>query len=247
MRLNYFDPVLRVYTHTAAAMVNPKRKGEFFRQAFATADELPVLNENEVAIRNVEDTEWQVVEDNRGLAWDVETRERINITELGALPEGYTTDQPQLFDEWVGGRWQKNEAAELDAAKDQAKQAVRQYATECRSKLVGGLDQYRMAEYADKAALAPSLVAGTATDDEKQVALTDAWAIESGVTDPAAVGAEWLRKANLFRIARNKVNQMERDALSEIDSRRVVHTVTEKLEEWQAAAESEMDKLLSSI
>lgn len=246
MQLNHYDPNSRIYTHSAAAVPNPKRPGEFFHQAFAVVDLVPALQVNQVAIRNEENTEWLVVEDNRGSIWNTETKQQAQLSGLGPVPDGYTVNQPGQFDGWVDGQWQKDESAELDDAKAKAVQVVKQYATECRAKLVDGLDRYRMAEYSDKAALGPLLVAGTASEEDRADALADPWAVENGITDAAVVGAEWVKQAHLLRQMRNKVNQMERDALKEIQSRRAVHTVQEKLDEWQQLAEQQMAELLAS-
>jgi hypothetical protein len=67
--------------------------------------------------------DWVYVKDLRGqLAYSIETKESITITEAGPLPKGYTLLVPGRFDIWDGKAWMKDETAERAFYADQVEQ-----------------------------------------------------------------------------------------------------------------------------
>lgn len=214
--------------------------------ARSTLHKNPEAVENEVAVYDEEQEVWSVVKDFTGEVFNKQTKQSQNWQEYGELPADLTHLKPGKYDNWDedSGGWVWDSAAEVADKKASSVSIISSKSTQARSDLVGGLDQYRMAEYADKASLASSLVNGTASAEEKQAALTDAWALENNVTDAAAVGAEWMRKANELRMARNKINKLERDAIAAINRKRTVATVEQELALWKEKIKQGLQELL---
>lgn len=82
-----------------------------------------------------------------------------------------------------------------------------------RAAAAGTDDPAKLAEYADKAAMAAQLAGGSADFPEVDSALADPWAIDQGITDAAAIGAAWLSKARALRTWRNRINAFEGEAV----------------------------------
>lgn len=115
MQQNNFDQESRVFTHSSAALMNPKEPAKFMPQAFATIDSLPDLKTHEVAQRNIENTAWVVVKDYRGTVYNKQTKEKLEQQELGDLADHLTHLKPDQFDKWDedSGAWKKDLSAEL--------------------------------------------------------------------------------------------------------------------------------------
>ncbi len=113
MQLNHFDPVVRLFTHSAKALKNPRGSG-FFEQAYSTTDPLPKIGTNQAAVRSENGTEWLVVDDYRGTAWNVNTKSKVTVLEVGPLPKGLTNIEPEEFDQWNGSKWIRDTEAELN-------------------------------------------------------------------------------------------------------------------------------------
>ncbi|WP_434524389.1 tail fiber assembly protein [Photorhabdus asymbiotica] len=94
---------------------------------YPDAPELP--KSHDVAVRRSEDKHgWEIVPDYRGkIAYDTQTRQKREITELGELPETLTFKQPATdFDTWDGEKW----VTDIEAQKaNQIKQAEQQCTT----------------------------------------------------------------------------------------------------------------------
>jgi hypothetical protein len=86
--------------------------------AHCTTIEPPEAKVGFVAIFDDADQKWNIVEDHRSeVVYDTATRQKIYITEPGALPADVTPLLPNgEFDFWDGERWVKDEAAEREAA-----------------------------------------------------------------------------------------------------------------------------------
>lgn len=168
MQLHHFDPNTRVFTHTAKALLNPQAPGEFFKQAFATADPLPMLNTGEVARRDSANTGWLITEDHRGPAWHTDTKQKIQISEYGPLPENYTQQEPGEWDIWQEGRWQPDEAARLKHVKQLATEQLQQLLDNSLQTTIGSSSHYQTATWDEKARRAERVLrkAATATDLE---------------------------------------------------------------------------------
>lgn len=75
--------------------------------ARATTIQPPRPGSGEVAVFNEENKTWSLQEDHRGASiWNTMTMENRMVTDLGPLPDGWTTFQPQdRFQTWDGSRW----------------------------------------------------------------------------------------------------------------------------------------------
>jgi hypothetical protein len=124
MKLNNFDCITGIYTHTTFAIRNPRGDG-FFEQAHSTPEPLPKLELHEVAVRSEDGTEWLTIEDYRGSAWSTDTKSEVKVLEIGPLPEGLTTIEPKKFDRWNGSKWVRDTAAELNHQISKARMTAR--------------------------------------------------------------------------------------------------------------------------
>ncbi|MEM5528079.1 hypothetical protein WN093_04540 [Gammaproteobacteria bacterium AS21] len=150
MFLNKFDPLTREFTTTVNAPVNPKQPSKFLAVLNSTADSLPELSEHQTAIRSVDDTKWEVVEDYRGNAWNKETKEQVQITELGALNASLTKLEPSEFDFWQDNKWIEDKDALLTDLKIKAIAKVTVFANQCRRQIAGDVDHLETAEWSEK-------------------------------------------------------------------------------------------------
>lgn len=99
--------------------------------AMRLAEQLPAPASGHVWV--AEDGRARQVADHRGTVYRTDTGEAIQHHELGALPEGLTTDAPATpFDTWDGAKWVTDQAAmaraELEAHR--ATVAARRYQAE---------------------------------------------------------------------------------------------------------------------
>ena len=63
---------------------------------------------------------WVLVEDNREkTAYNIETKEAVNIDYLGEIKEGFTLLEPFEFCKWNGKKWVKDKVAENNATIEQ--------------------------------------------------------------------------------------------------------------------------------
>lgn len=73
----------------------------------------PETGENEIAIFDGDEHtghgKWTIKPDYRGkIYYDTETRQRIEITQIGELPDNITDQEPGHFDKWEGKKWVKD-------------------------------------------------------------------------------------------------------------------------------------------
>lgn len=216
MQLNHFDSKTRIYSHSAPAMPNPKQPGKFFEQAFTTADSLPALKSNEIAVRNTKNTAWEINEDHRGYAWQTDSKVMVQITELGPLPEGLTADEPGEFDQWHNNRWVKDDAAELPARKLEALNKLSQIASEQRQSSATA-DHFETASWSEKARRAERFIAGmgNATD----LAALQAEASARGKDEaPAELAQLQLNKASAFLLLNATIDGWLKSAGHQVSS-----------------------------
>jgi len=116
-----------------------------------------------------------------------------------------------------------------------------------RALVAGTDDPAKLAEYADKAALAPQIIAGTAPADA--VAATREEALDLGLQDiPSGDAAEvqlariWEQKAADLRTARNIINRIERGARNAIQAAQTADEVDAAL----AVAKSQLEAMVAS-
>lgn len=87
-----FDPITNEYTGRETAPENPKRPGEYLIPAHSTLIEPPAIREGYARVWT--GTVWTYAEDHRGATvWKDHDTSRT-ITELGPIPEGWSTERP---------------------------------------------------------------------------------------------------------------------------------------------------------
>ncbi|NHB90460.1 tail fiber assembly protein, partial [Photorhabdus tasmaniensis] len=92
--------------------------------AYSDAPELP-KSHNEAVCRSEDKLCWEIVPDYRGkIAYDTQTRQKREITELGELPDTLTFKQPDTdYDKWNGKEWVVDKdllkSHQIDEAKQQ--------------------------------------------------------------------------------------------------------------------------------
>ncbi len=113
--------------------------------------------------------------------------------------------------------------------------------------VAGTDDPAKLAEYADKAALAPQIIAGTAPADA--IAATREEALDLGLQDiPSGDTAEvqlarvWEQKAADLRTARNVINRIERTARAAIQAAQTADEVDAAL----ADAQNQLEAMVAS-
>ncbi|WP_261840939.1 hypothetical protein [Aliamphritea ceti] len=242
MNLNHFNPSTREFTHSAPAISNPVKKGEFFPQAFATAEPLPELKANQIAIRNADDTEWLAVDDYRGTAWRTDTKEPITITELGPLTDGVTIIEPLAFSLWQSNSWKVDRTAELADSKSKAIKMVQAFATGCRQNIAGYADHYTTAGWADKARRAERVVAGGGTAADIKILTAEATRRNKNET-PEELAELQCQKAEAYAEAEGVIDGLESNAVNQLNQVTDITAVQPLLGVLQATAETEFEAL----
>ncbi len=124
--------------------------------AYPDAPELP-QSDDEAVCRSMDGKCWEILPDYRGkIAYDTLTREPIEITEIGELPETLTFKKPPTdFDKWDGKEWVVDKdllkAHQINEAKQQ-QATLLQHANESIELLQDSVD-LEIATDAEKAAL----------------------------------------------------------------------------------------------
>lgn len=97
-------PYTREYI--GAAMDNVPYGGSVVGDAYLDEPEIPTVP-NMAIVRAPDGQSWLHVPDYRGsVAYDKETKQQTEITELGQLPDNLTLDAPKTpFDKWNGKKW----------------------------------------------------------------------------------------------------------------------------------------------
>ncbi|AXG42260.1 tail fiber assembly protein [Photorhabdus laumondii subsp. laumondii] len=112
--------------------------------AYPDAPELPKTNDVAVC-RSVDKSRWEILPDYRGkIAYDTLTRDPIEITEIGELPNTLTFKKPPSdFDKWDGKDWVADQglikAHQINEAKQQQAELL-QHANETISLLQDSVD-----------------------------------------------------------------------------------------------------------
>jgi hypothetical protein len=150
MLLNKFDPLTREFTAVIEAPLNPKQPDKYLAVLNATADPLPRLVEYQVALRSIDNTAWEIIDDYRGKAWNKETKEQVDVSILGPLDEALTKLEPIDFCVWGGGQWDIDQEAQLLSAKVSVKQKVTAFSNKCRRQIAGDVDHLETAEWSEK-------------------------------------------------------------------------------------------------
>lgn len=103
-------PVTREYM--GATMENVMFDVSLSAGAYLDEPQLP-KKENQATRRKNDGSEWEIVDDNRGLtAYDTQTKQSITIDFIGKLPDSLTLLKPtNEFDKWNGKKWIADEQA----------------------------------------------------------------------------------------------------------------------------------------
>ncbi|HCT6818882.1 TPA: tail fiber assembly protein [Morganella morganii] len=170
-------PYTREYT--GAAMDNVPYGGSVVGDAYLDEPAIPTAP-NMAIVRSSDGKSWLHVPDYRGsVAYDKETRQQVEITELGELPDNLTLDAPETpFDKWNGKKW----------VTDKAEQQAHEVAIAERQK------QSLLAEAEQVIAMLERKIRLNMATDTDRAKLTE-WEIYSvKVTDTdtsAGAGTEW--------------------------------------------------------
>ncbi|MET4888105.1 tail fiber assembly protein [Morganella morganii] len=110
--------------YIGAAMDNVPYGGSVVADAYLDEPEIPTTS-NIAIVRASDGKSWLHVPDYRSsVAYDKETRQQAEITEIGDLPDNLTLDAPKTpFDKWDGKKWvtdkAEQKASEIAAAEGQ--------------------------------------------------------------------------------------------------------------------------------
>lgn len=97
--------------------------------AYSCIDAPYKLQDGFTAVRNIENTLWEQIENHRGkVVYSTKTGEEIVISELGKLPHNVTEQAPTTqYDRWNGNAWETDKEAKnqaVVAAADSEKQSL---------------------------------------------------------------------------------------------------------------------------
>lgn len=96
---------------TGFADPDPMTPGNWLVPGLSTLAEPPAPVAGSVACR-IEHTRWELIEDNRGTIYSTDSGQSRELADLGALPEGFTTQpRPSLHHTWQGNSWEFDETA----------------------------------------------------------------------------------------------------------------------------------------
>lgn len=150
-------PYTREYI--GAAMDNVPYGGSVVGDAYLDEPEIPTAP-NMAIVRAPDGQSWLHVPDYRGsVAYDKETKQQTEITELGELPDNLTLDAPKTpFDKWNGKKWvtdkseqQAYEAAVAESQKQsllaEAEQAIAMLERKVRLNMATDEDKAKLNEW----------------------------------------------------------------------------------------------------
>ena len=109
IEIHNYDESTGIYISTS----NLKIEANTGLPAHSAAASLPTAKANEVCV--FKDNKWLALENNRGTIWDTTTKEPAELTELGKIPAGKTSIQPNELDKWDGTQWILDDEALLAA------------------------------------------------------------------------------------------------------------------------------------
>jgi hypothetical protein len=242
MFLNKFDPLTREFTTTVNAPVNPKQASKFLAVLNSTADPLPGLSEHQTAIRSVDDTKWEVIEDYRGNAWNKETKEPVLITALGLFDDILTKLEPSEFDVWDGAQWVIDEKSLLSTTKMTAIRRTTAFANQCRRQIAGNVDHLETAEWSEKRLRALRISNSEALPGDVEKIETEALYREKGET-VNELAAKIIANANRYENASIIITGMTAAAIEAINKAETDEAITSLLEALKVKAELELAKL----
>lgn len=181
---------------------------------------------------------------------NVVLKTEAEVEEIMAAGEAYLINDeifypPEAGMAMINGNWEYP-AGYLDAQKAGAVAQIKEFATGARRQVVEFADEVKLAEYADKAAMADRLVDGTASADEIETAVADSWAVMNNITDPVTIGQTWQARAHALRIARNTINLLEAQAYTAVDAIKDPEHLPAVLDDLKKQAQTALTQLLAA-
>jgi hypothetical protein len=242
MKLYKFDPITREYICEINAMENPKLPGRYLAMSYTTMDKIPSLAANEAVFRSTDNSKWQIMEDYRGCAWKKETKEQVEISDLGPLDETLTKLEPSEFDVWGSNQWISDEKALLSSTKATTIEKVASFANQCRRKIAGDVDHLETAEWSEKRLRALRISNSEALPGDVEKIETEALYREKGETVNELV-AKIITNANRYENASIIITGMTAAAIEAINKAETDEAITSLLEALKVKAELELAKL----
>lgn len=173
-------PYTREYI--GAAMDNVPYGGSVVGDAYLDEPEIPSVP-NMAIVRSPDGQTWLHIPDYRGsVAYDKETRQQAEITELGELPDNLTLYAPETpFDEWNGKKWvtdkaeqQAHEVAVAESQKQsllaEAEQVIAMLERKIRLNIATETDRVKLTEW--------EIYSVKVTDTDTSTAPDITWPIE---------------------------------------------------------------------
>ena len=168
---------------------------------------------------------------------------------LVSFPDGTDVKAGML---WDGSQLLPPPPPPIEEVRANASAKILAYARNARARIAGTGDPAKLAEYADKAALAPQIIAGTAPADAVAAAREEALDlglqdIPSGDTAEVQLARIWEQKAAQLRQARNIVNRMERQARAAVEAAADEAAIEQVLNDYKAQADQALTDLLAQM
>jgi len=153
MYLYHYEKINGEYIGSSIADIDPLASEESGEDVYlipsnSTKTSPPEVKDNSALVFN--GVAWLVVDDFRGQTiYRTEDKTEKLVTDLGAIPEGYTVDEPGPFDDWEGGQWVTNLEKKLSSEKIVARERLDLEAGNARSRFLsvgdGIAEEYRRA------------------------------------------------------------------------------------------------------
>lgn len=180
-------PVTREYLGPSSADPDPLEDGAWLIPAHAYLDAPPAVPAGQAARRSEDGSAWQLIADHRGTVYSTATGAAQQHAELGALPEGLTSEpRPSADYQWTGAAWVLDaalQAANLLALQASLSQQIDTAADTARAQVAG--DPLRAVEY-QLAATEATAFAAAGYPAEAVPRTVAAWAINGRTAQQAA-------------------------------------------------------------
>lgn len=113
------DPLTRTVLETFDLEESRERPGAYAVPDFCYIDPPPQVPDGQVLVRKADASGWEVLPDNRGLVYGVETGEQIRWGMPGDLPEHVTAEAPANdLQSWDGKGW-RTDPTKVAARRDE--------------------------------------------------------------------------------------------------------------------------------
>ena len=208
--------------------------------ALGTVEAIPFHGLNQVAVFKVD--KWEILEDNRGPIWDIETKELSELAELGVIPDRKTKLEPGAFDNWDGAKWVLDTTKQLEDAQLTAFSGIREFATQCRQSIAGNPDHLETAEWSEKRLRAIRISNNQSLPGDREKIETEALYREKGESVDQLV-TKILAKANRFEHASIIITGMTSAAIVAVNNATTQIDLESLIETLKDRAQTELAKL----